>query len=97
MTEGVDNAPGIQKGQGLWINHDRAGGIWAQMVHNLPSLLNYAVFPPHHSDQHDKTSVMDKVTIKLLPLCSTVSKDLTPKATKNNNHMMQLLNWFLCA
>lgn len=95
MTEGVDSAPGIQKGQGLWINRDRPGGNWAQMVHNLPSLLNYAAFPPHHSDQHDKTFVMGNIMISLLLLCSTVSKDLTPQATKHTNHMMQL--WFLCA
>lgn len=48
----------IWKGQGLWINSDRATGIWTQMAHNVQSPLNYAVwlfpslFPPLFSGQN---------------------------------------------
>lgn len=34
----------LWKGQGLWINFDRATGKWTQMVHNLLSPLNYAAW-----------------------------------------------------
>lgn len=46
--ERVENTPSVWKGQGVWINSDRATGIWTQMAHNLPSPLNYAVWllPP---------------------------------------------------
>lgn len=44
MTGRVENTLSVWKGQGVWINSDRAIGIWTQMVHNLPSPLNYAVW-----------------------------------------------------
>lgn len=39
----------FRKGQGLWINCDRATGIWTQMAHNLPSpceLCSVTLFLP---------------------------------------------------
>lgn len=44
--ERVENTLSVWKGQGVWINSDRATGIRTQMAHNLPSPLNYAVWLP---------------------------------------------------
>lgn len=46
LAKGGGNTLSVWKGQGVWINSDRATGIWTQMAHNLPSPLNYAVWLP---------------------------------------------------
>lgn len=61
----------FRKGQGLWINCDRATGIWTQMAHNLPSpceLCSVTLFlplwpktQPKHSFRPSYNGVKDPV------------------------------------